>query len=294
MDRRQLDPDRHFDPAYVVPRASVPTVALSASPSTVLEGGTVTVTATRSAAASSAVTLRLRGMLSSITIPAGQTSATATFTAAEDDDHTGITQWTEGQFDETLEVTVNAGTPPGVLTEPEASGFSGHGSMLQVPADQRHRQRRAQAHHRAELLQQSQAQLDQRGRGGPGAVEISRIVRGETVIPLTYAHISTEDGDFSGPASVTLTYPPSDAWTGVITIPEDGDTGEDEQYESFRVSLGALPGWVEPPAPNCTHLIGTPPPTSAVPPAPRATRASRTARASQARGRRTTPTSSPG
>ena len=175
--------------SYVVPRASVPTVALSASPSTVLEGGTVTVTATRSAAASSAVTLRLRGMLSSITIPSGQTSATATFTAAEDTDHTGITQWTEGQFDETLEVTVNAGTPPGVLTEPEASGFSGHGSSsksLRIGVIDNDVTKPTIG---LSCYNNHKRNWTNEGEEALVRLKISRIVRGETVIPLTYAHI---------------------------------------------------------------------------------------------------------
>ena len=226
--------------SLIKPEASTPTVALSASPETVLEGDTVTVTATLSAAASSAVTLRLRGELSSITIPPGQTEGTATFTAAEDTDHTGVSQWTEAQFDEVVRVAINAGLPPGVLTEPTAPriGASSKQLVISVIDDD--------APLPKVSLFAGPGNVINEGEEGYVGVTMSRGVHGDVSIPLSYTPGTAEPADYSGPLSLTIARPPTDANRGVITIPEDGDLGDAEQWEDFTVSIdaGALPNWL--------------------------------------------------
>ena len=226
--------------SLIKPEASTPTVALSASPETVLEGDTVTVTATLSAAASSAVTLRLRGELSSITIPPGQTEGTATFTAAEDTDHTGVSQWTEAQFDEVVRVAINAGLPPGVLTEPTAPriGASSKQLVISVIDDDAPLPRVS--------LFAGPGNVINEGEEGYVGVTMSRGVHGDVSIPLSYTPGTAEPADYSGPLSLTITRPPTDANRGVITIPEDGDSGAAEEWEDFTVSInaGALPNWL--------------------------------------------------
>ena len=226
--------------SLIKPEASTPTVALSASPETVLEGDTVTVTATLSAAASSPVTLRLRGEVSSITIPAGQTEGTATFTAAEDTDHTGVNQWTEAQFDEVVTVSINAGLPPGVLTEQSAQRIGASSKHLVISVIDN------DAPLPRVSLYAGPGNVINEGEEGYVGVTMSRGVHGDVSIPLSYTPGTAEPADYSGPLSLTITRPPTDANQGVITIPEDGDLGDAEQWEDFTVSIdaGALPNWL--------------------------------------------------
>ncbi len=116
--------------------STTPTVRLSATPSTVTEGQSVTITATLSAAlspnadvvipltltAGSGTTSSDYGTLASITIPSGQTSATGTITTTQDADADNET-FTVSLG--TLPATVTAGSPNSVtITITEAAAPS--------------------------------------------------------------------------------------------------------------------------------------------------------------------------
>ncbi len=225
--------------SLVVPKSTTPTVALSAAPNPVLEGDTVTVTATLSSAMSSDVTMPLRGAVSSINITAGQTTGTATFTTDEDTDHEGGTQWTEAQYDETLTVALNQDLPAGVLTEKTVGpphSVSSKFLKINVIDDDVALPKVA--------LGVSPGNTINEGETADVRVRMSRTVYGDVTVPLKYTPDTAETADYSGPASLTITRPLSDASTGTITVPEDGDN---EEWESFTVSIDAanLPNWLK-------------------------------------------------
>ncbi len=229
--------------SLVEPAAGTPTVSLSASPNPVLEGDPVTVTATLSAATASAVNIPLavtdlsaepadHGSLSSITIAGGATTGTGVITTAEDDN--GSAAFTnEAYHDETFSVALKPGLPAGFLSGdsktvkiniidddaplPKVSLFAGPDSVIVE------------------------------GESAYVGVGMSRTVDGDVTIPLTYTPGTAEPADYSGPASLTITRPPSDASRGTVTIPEDGDTGDAQEWETFTVSIDAdrLPNWLE-------------------------------------------------
>ena len=229
----------------VTPATNTPTVSLSASPNPVLEGDPVTVTATLSAAASSAMTIPVfirdlsaeaddHGSLASIAISNGETTGTGTITTAEDVNACTANgrATAEACEDETFEVFLKPGLPAGVLSGdsktvkiniidddvplPRVSLSAGPGNVLNE------------------------------GEEGYVRVRMSRVVYGDVSIPLTYTPGTAEPADYSGPVSLTITRPPTDANRGVITIPEDGDSGDGEEWEDFTVSINAsaLPNWL--------------------------------------------------
>ena len=226
----------------VEPAAETPTVSLSASPNPVLEGDTVTVTATLSAATTSAVTIPLlitdlssepadHGSLSSITIAGGATTGTGVITTAEDDNGSA-TFTNEAYHDETFSVALKPGLPAGFL-----SGDSRTVKINIIDDDA--------PLPRVSLYGGPQRVVNE-GTEAYVGVRMSRTVHGDVTIPLTYTSTETESGDYSGPSSLTITRPPSDASRGAIAIPEDGDTGDAEEWETFTVSIdsGGLPNWL--------------------------------------------------
>ena len=248
--------------SLVVPRSDAPTVTLTASPSTVLEGGTVTVTANLSAAMTRDVTIPVDGMVSAIDIAAGETSGTATFTAAQDSDHLDennqpITQSTGGQFDETHRLELRPGLPAGLLSakdNPPAGQLSPKYVYVGVVDDDSPWGKPTVS---LSCYNEHKRSWSVEGEQAITTVGIDRYVKGYTVIPLLYTSNNAEPEDYSGPASVALTYPPSDAQDAVITFPEDGDTGAAEARERVTVSIdgSALPDWLLGGGNSCTHDI---------------------------------------
>ncbi len=238
----------------VAPDSSTPTVSLSASPNPVLEGNPVTVTATLSSALSSAVVIPVyldnqsaepadHGKLASITIPANSTTGTAVITTAEDGNACTSQgrDAADGCEDEVFSVGLRPGLPVGVLSEVTNVPAHSVSSKLvkiniiddDVPLP-------------TASLSVSPGSVVTEGNDATVIVKLSRLVYGEVSIPLTYTPDTAESNDYSGPAKVIIS-PRRGIGTGVITIPEDGDTDE---WEAFTVSLGALPNWLRAGSPS--------------------------------------------
>ena len=258
--------------SLVVPRTDVPEVTLTASPSTVLEGGTVTVTANLSAAMTRDVTIPVDGMtVSGIDIAAGETSGTTFFTTVDDADHLDennarINQWSPYQFDETHRLTLLPGLPAGLLSakdNPPAGQLSPKYVYVGVVDDDGDNWGKPEVW--LWCYNEHKRNWSVEGEEAKTTVGISRWVKGYTVIPLLYTsdyaapldYLNAEPEDYSGAASVALTYPPGDAQDGVITFPEDGDTGAAEAREQVTVSIdgSALPNWLLGGGNSCTHSI---------------------------------------
>ncbi len=217
--------------SLVAPRTDVPTVSLSASPNPVLEGDALTLSVTLSAPLTSTVAIPIHGHGlveggSSISIAAGQTTGNATFSIAEDDDGDGSI-WTEGQYDEVLSVELSPDLPVGVLPGTAHVKISVIDNDVPLPTV---------------ALSVGPRNVIDEGEDASVAVRMSRRVHGDVNIPLRYTPGTAEPADYSGPLALTINGPLPSA-QGTITIPEDGDTDE---LEDFTVSIdaSALPNWL--------------------------------------------------
>ena len=235
--------------ALVAPRTSVPTVSLSATPNPVLEGNTVTVTATLSSPLTSSVaipvSISLAGAPSSITINAGSTTGTASVATAQDANTCtarGLAA-AEACEDETFRVELGRQLPTAVR--------SGHPKQLIVNVID------DDVALPTVWMWVSAGSSVTEGEDATVRVELSRLVRADVRIPLTYAGESdggnlnpAEPADYSGPSEVII---PGSRGTGssAIRIPEDGD---DDELEAFTVSLGALPTWLRAGSPSSARV----------------------------------------
>ncbi len=204
-----------------------PTVRLSATPSTVAEGQSVTVTATLSAVlspnadvvipitltAGSGTTSSDYGTLSSITIPSGQTSATGTITTTQDGDSNNET-FTVSLG--TLPATVNAGSPNSVTITITGTGAPATPTVSLSVDPQRVRE------------------------GGSVTVRVTlsqALTTGDASIPITLtAGSGIETGDYGALSSITI---PSGQTTGTGTITTSNDN--DNTDGTFTVAIGTPP-----------------------------------------------------
>ena len=211
-------------------------VTLSVVSDTVREGSSVTVVATLSGPLPSDVTIPLTltagtaesgdySPLSSITIPGGQTSATGTITAAQDDD----------TDDETFTVAVGASLPSSL-----ALAFQ---SSVRVTI----RDDDATAPTTAPRVSLSVLQNPVReGLHVVVQAMLSEPLPSDVTIPLTLTAGTAEAGDHGSLASITVPAGPTDPalgrggkafGLGSISTAEDDDLDD----ESFTIALGTLP-----------------------------------------------------
>ena len=216
-----------------------PKVSLSVSPSTVTEGLSTIVTVEVQAPLSSAVTIPLTltagtaesgdyGTLASITIPAGQTSATGTITTARDDD----------LDDETFTVSLGASLPSSVAA----------GSQPSVRVTILDRSVESPTTTPTVSLSLVGSPVREGQTVSVFAV-LSKPLPNDVTIPLTLTAVTAETDDYGTLASITILAGPSDPILGYggkafafdgITTAEDTDADD----ESFTVSLGTLPAEV--------------------------------------------------
>ena len=199
-------------------------VSLSVAPNPVEEGASATVTATLSRALASDVVVPLvleagtaedgdYGALASVTVRAGETSGTGTLSANEDVD----------TDNETL--TVRLGDLSGL-----GQVFAGSPSEALVTITDN------------DLPQVSLSVAPnpvEEGGTLTVTVALTRALAGDLVVPLVWEAGTTEEGDYSALASITVGAGETSD-TGTVTINEDDDTED----ETFTVRLGALPAEV--------------------------------------------------
>ena len=197
-------------------------VSLSASPNPVAEGSPVTVTATLSEALASAATIPVTvstaapntaesgdvGTLTSIAIPAGQTSGTGSITTNQDTD----------ADDETF--TVSLGTLP-------ARVGPGSPSSVQVSI----------ADDEGGPKLRLSASPNPVAEGSPVTltVTLSQALAQSLSVPLTLTRDTAEFFDVGRPLNITIAAGQTSA-TGTISTNHDGDTDD----ETFTVSIGSL------------------------------------------------------
>ena len=196
-------------------------VSLGVAPNPVLEGAsaTVTVTLSRALASDVAVPLVLEagtaedgdyGALASVTVRAGETSGTGTLSANEDVD----------TDNETL--TVRLGDLSGL-----GQVFAGSPSEALVTITDN------------DLPQVSLSVAPnpvEEGGTLTVTVALTRALAGDLVVPLVWEAGTSEEGDYSALASITVGAGETSD-TGTVTINEDDDTDD----ETFTVRLGSLP-----------------------------------------------------
>ncbi|MYD31879.1 MAG: autotransporter outer membrane beta-barrel domain-containing protein, partial [Nitrospira sp. SB0661_bin_20] len=208
-------------------------VSLSAAPNPVAEGNSVTVTASLSAPLSSSVTIPLvltagtaeagdYGALASITIAAGQTTATGTISTTEDADYD----------DETF--TVALGTLP-------ASVVAGSPSAVEV---------RIEDDDEPTPVSLSAAPNPvAEGNSVTVTASLSAPLSSSVTIPLVLTAGTAEAGDYGALASITIAAGQTTA-TGTISTTEDADYDD----ETFTVALGTLPASVTAGSPSSVEV----------------------------------------
>ena len=207
-------------------------VSLTASPNPVAEGGTVTVTATLSAALTGAVTLPVTltrgsaeagdfGSLTSITVNAGATTGSGTIAANQDAD----------SDDETF--TVALGTLPSTLGE-------GSPSSVEITIDDDDLPKVSLA-----------AESVLEGNVATITVRLSSALNSAVTIPITLTAGTAEGSDYGTltPSSVTLA---AGTTTGTSTIQTHHDSDADD--ETLTVALGTLPSTVSAGSPSSIIL----------------------------------------
>ena len=244
--------------SLVAPSSDVPTVSISASPNPVLEGDTVTVTATLSSPLSSAVTIPVyHSTLSSITIPAGSTTGTGTITTAQDENRCTDATYPEGCEDEEFGVTMRPNLPTAVRSVGLPPNLrrgvhwrSPREVIINVIDDDAPLPT-------VSLVGVSPKSSFTEGEDATVVVELSRRVYAQVPIPVTYAADTdggrlngAEPADYSGPAAVIVDKR-RNFGTATITIPGDGDS---DGWEAFRVSLGTLPKWLRAGSPTSARV----------------------------------------
>ena len=203
-----------------------PTVSLSASPSTVTEGSSVTVTAMLSSALTNNVSIPIvltagtaeandYGMLSSITISSGQTTGTGTITTAQDTD----------TDDETFTVALSSPLPSGV------TAGSGNSVRITITDDD------TPVTPTVSLSVTPSTVTE--GSSVTVRVTLSSALTNNISIPIVLTAGTAEADDYGMLSSITIS---SGQTTGTGTVSTSQDTDTDD--ETFTVALGTLPSSV--------------------------------------------------
>ena len=196
-----------------------PAVSLSAAPNPVTEGSDVTVTATLSAAVQTAVDIPVTltagtaepgdyGALSSIRIPSGATTGTATITTAQDPD----------ADDETFTVALGA-------LPPEVTAGADDSVTVTITDDDEP----------AVSLSAAPNPVTE-GSSVTVTARLSATVQTAVDIPVTLTAGTAEPGDYGALSSIRI---PSGSTTGTAAVTTAQDHDADD--ETFTVALGALP-----------------------------------------------------
>ena len=207
------------------PPAAV-TVSLSASPTTVDEGGSVTVTATLSTAQTSALTIPVaitdntadsgdHGTLTSITIAANSATGTGTITTTQD---------TSDESDETFTVALGTPLPSGIT--------AGSPSSVQITIRDDDTTTPTPTTQKPTVSLSASATTVREGTSVTVTARLSRTRTSDTVVPVTLYANSAEEGDHGTLTSITIPSG-STTGTGVITTTMDSDTDD----EVFQVGL---------------------------------------------------------
>ena len=200
--------------------STIPAVSLGAAPNPVIEGSSVTVTATLTSSLASDVSIPLTltsgtaesgdyGTLSEIMISAMQTSGTGTISTTDDTDFD----------DETFTValgnlpsTVGPGTPSSVvitISDPDTAPAASL-SVSPNPVSE--------------------------GSSVTVTVTLTESLANDVTIPLTLTSDTAESADYGTLSEITITANQTSG-TGTITTATDAD----DDHERFTVSLGELP-----------------------------------------------------
>ena len=216
--------------AVTINDTTIPTVGLAVAPNPVLEGSSVTVTATLSVALSEAVTIPLTltagtaevgdyGPLAGITISGGATSGTGTITTAVDAD-TDDETFTVALGD-SLPAPVEAGSPDSVAVTINDTTIPAVGlAVAPNPVPE--------------------------GSSVTVTATLTAALSEAVTIPLNVRHGTSEPGDHGTLPGITINAGETSG-TGTITTAVDADTDD----ETFTVALGSsLPVPVEAGSPN--------------------------------------------
>ncbi len=216
--------------------AAPPAVSLSASPTSVTEGSSVTVTATLSKSHSSALTIPLtitdntaepadHGSLASITIASGATSGTGTITTNQDAD----------TDDETF--TVSLGTLPSAVT-------AGTPNSVQITIDD---------DDNTTSPVSLSAAPNPVAEGSPVTVTatLASALTSAATIPLTITDNTAESGDHGSLASITIASGATSG-TGTITTNQDADT--DNEIFTVALNTASLPSSVTAGTPSSVQI----------------------------------------
>ena len=211
------------------------TVSLSASPTQVTEGSSVTVTATLSRSHSSALTIPVTvstgspntaepgdvGTLTSITIAANSTSGSGSISTNQDTDDNDETFTVA--LGTSLPSAVAAGSPSAVRVTIRDDDGGGGGGPSPTPTVS---------------LSASPNPVDE---GSPVTVTalLSSALSSAVTIPLSLTAGTAETGDYGALASITVESGATSG-TGTVTTNQDADTDD----ETFTVELGNLPSSV--------------------------------------------------
>ncbi len=220
---------------------AVQTVTLSATPSVVDEGSSVTITATLSAALESRVTIPVRvrlgtaeffdiGMVDNITILAGQTTGTTTVATEQDvdaDDETFsvyVPQYHLDQMNRSNGVWVTAGA--GSSVQITIRDDDGAGESLV--------QRRSVTEGTTTVTLWANRIVVE---GSPMTVTLtlSRALSGPVTIPLQITNRSSEAGDHEDPSEIIIA---AGQTTGTVTLQTYQDTETPEEDEFLDLALG--------------------------------------------------------
>ena len=222
-----------------IPPPLPPSVSLSASPSMVTEGSSVTITAQLSEALSSNVTIPLtltdnsaepadHGTLADITITSGQTSGTSTVTTNQDTD-TDDETFTVALDTTNLPSSVRAGSPSSVRVtiRDDDGGTTPSVSLSASPS------------------------TVTEGSSVTVAARLSEALSSNVTIPLTLTDNSAEPADHGTLADITIT---SGQTSGTSTVTTNQDTDTDD--ETFTVALDTtnLPSSVRAGSPSSVRV----------------------------------------
>ncbi len=219
-------------------QVTTPEVTLSATPNPVLEGESVTVTASLSQSLGNAVTIPLAftldtaeaddiGALASITIAANQTSGTGTIAMSEDSD----------TDDET--VAISLGALPGDVLPGTPSTVNLHITDDDTPT-------RVQM---PEITLSASPNPVNEGDPISITVSISQALPSAVIIPLVLTPDTAEPDDIGELASITIAANQSNATETIATNKDD-----DADDETFAITLGALPDNVLSGTPSTVNL----------------------------------------
>ena len=231
------------------------TVSLSASPTTVDEGNSVTVTATLTTAQSGDVTIPVtitdntaqsgdHGTLTGITISGGSTTGTGTITTTQD---------TDDESDETFTVALGSPLPTGIT--------AGTPSSVQITI----RDDDTTTATVTVSLSASPTTVDE-GNSVTVTATLTTAQSGDVSIPITITDNTAQSGDHGTLTGITISGG-STTGTGTISTTQDSD---DESDETFTVALGTpLPTGITAGSPSSVQITirddDTTPPTTTQP-----------------------------